>query len=281
VDVQWFPGHMASARRDLTEALSRNDVLIEVLDARLPQSSHNPLIAQLASHRRRPCLKVLNKKDLADPRITRQWLTHLNKEQGVRAISLCAHKAGEAAAIPGECRRLAPHREGPGKTLRLLVAGVPNVGKSTLINTLLKVRRAGVGDEPALTRRQHCYDLKSGVSLTDTPGLLWPKIEDQSTGQLLAASRAIGVNAYIAEQTAAFLADRLALQYPRLLQQRYKLPDWLLQQADGDALLVAVAKARRVMRAGLPDESRAAQILLQDFRTGKLGRISMESPPGL
>jgi ribosome biogenesis GTPase A len=148
MSIQWFPGHMTSARRKAAETMEFTDVVIEVLDARAPEASCNPMIRELREHRQRPCLKILNKADLADPAVTQAWLDFYNKQPGVRAVALCCKNASDAAKIPKLCQPLAPHRNSTHKPLRLMIMGIPNVGKSTLMNMLLKRRVANVGDEP-------------------------------------------------------------------------------------------------------------------------------------
>ena len=174
MSIQWFPGHMTSARRKAAETLALTDVVIEVLDARLPEASSNPLIRELRLARQRPCLKLLNKADLADPAATRAWIEHYDAQPGVKAVAISCKKAAEAARVPSLCKGLAPHRNDGVKPLRMLIMGIPNVGKSTLMNALLGRRVAAVGDEPAVTKSQQRIDLGPTMSITDTPGLMWP-----------------------------------------------------------------------------------------------------------
>ncbi|OIR17191.1 ribosome biogenesis GTPase A [mine drainage metagenome] len=274
--IQWFPGHMTSARKKAAETMARIDVVIEVLDARVPEAGSNPMIRELRLHRQRPCLKVLNKTDLADPAATQAWLDYYNKQEGVHAVALSCKKAGDAAKIPKLCLPLAPHRGTPLKPLRIMIMGIPNVGKSTLMNTLLKRRAVAVGDEPAITKNQQSFDLNDHIVLIDTPGLMWPKIAYESDGLMLAASHSIGRNAIIDEEVAAFLGDLLLARYPELLRQRYKFP---LDSMDGYALIEAIARQRGYrIRGKEMDLEKAAMTLLQDYRTGALGRISLETP---
>ena len=322
MSIQWFPGHMTSARKKAAETMERIDVVIEVLDARLPEASCNPLINELRQHRQRPCLKILNKADLADPAATKAWLSFYNKQKNVKAVALSCKKPGDAAKIPGLCAALAPHRGTNIKPLRMMIMGIPNVGKSTLMNALLKRRVALVGDEPAITKNQQSFDLNPQMTLIDTPGLMWPKIEHDSDGLMLAASHAIGRNAIIDEEVATFLADLLLAHYPTLLSARYgtstpspsqgalKAPkggNLLLtkvdaeltlrnplrdesrvelsegweadKKTDGTDIIAAIAKRRGyLLKGGAPDLEKAALMLLQDYRTGTLGRISLETP---
>jgi ribosome biogenesis GTPase A len=267
---------MTSARKKAAETMERIDVVIEVLDARVPEAGSNPMIRELRLHRQRPCLKILNKTDLADPVVTQQWLTHFNAQPGVKAVALSCKKPGDVAKVPGLCLPLAPHRGTPLKPLRMMIMGIPNVGKSTLMNALLKRRVANVGDEPAVTKSQQSFDLNERMTLIDTPGLMWPKIEHASDGLMLAASHAIGRNAVIDEEVATFLADILLARYPALLTQRYK---FAVDRLDGVAVIAAVAQRRGFrLKGGDADLEKAALTLLQDYRDGALGRISLETP---
>jgi ribosome biogenesis GTPase A len=277
--IQWFPGHMTSARKKAAETMALIDVVIEVCDARLPEASSNPMIRELRLHRQRPCLKLLNKADLADPVVTQAWLDHYNAQPGVKAVAISSKSPGEAARVPALCKGLAPHRNDGIKPLRMLIMGIPNVGKSTLMNALLKRRVAAVGDEPAVTKSQMSLDLGKAMTITDTPGLMWPKITHDSDGYMLAASHAIGRNAVIDSEVAIFLANLLLERYPAALAARYGLD---LAGMDGVAVLEAVAKKRGCVvqgrRGGDLDLEKAAMVLLTDYRAGKLGRVSLESP---
>jgi ribosome biogenesis GTPase A len=274
--IQWFPGHMTSARKKAAETMEFIDVVIEVLDARLPEASHNPMIEELRLFRQRPCLKILNKADLADPAATQAWLNFYNKQPGVKAVALSCKKPGDAAKVTGLCQSLAPHRGTNLKPLRMMIMGIPNVGKSTLMNALLNKRVAKVGDEPAVTKNQQRIDLSDKASITDTPGMMWPKIKYDSDGFMLAASHAIGRNAVIDEDVATFLGDLLLNRYPALLAARYKFS---VDGMDGVDVIEAVAKKRGYrMKGGELDLEKAAITLLTDYRSGTIGRISLETP---
>ena len=278
MSIQWFPGHMASARKKAAETMEFIDVVIEVLDARLPEASCNPMITELRLHRQRPCLKILNKADLADPLVTQAWLNFYNRQAGVKAVALSCKNASDAARVPSLCQPLAPHRDSTFKPLRMMIMGIPNVGKSTLMNMLLKRRVANVGDEPAVTKSQQCHQLNDHMTLTDSPGLLWPKIEKPEDGLKLATIHAIGRNAVIEEEVAEFLAGTLLANYPGLLAARY---DVVEQGLDGVGVIEAIAKKRGCLlkgRGGELDLEKAAMIFLTEYRSGKLGRISLETP---
>ncbi len=274
--IQWFPGHMSLARKKAAETMEWVDVVIEVVDARLPEASSNPMIRTLREHRQRPALKILNKADLADPLATKAWLDFYNQQKGVKSVALSCKKPADVARVTGYCQAIAPHRNDNTKPLRMMIMGIPNVGKSTLMNALVKRRIAAVGDEPAVTKMQQRFDLSTGMTITDTPGLLWPKIEYESDGYMLAASHAIGTNEVMEEDVAAFLGDILIARYPKLLTARY---GFALDGLNGPALVEAVAKRRGcLVKGGGLDLEKAALILLDDYRSGTLGRISLETP---
>jgi ribosome biogenesis GTPase A len=278
MSIQWFPGHMNAARKKAAEAMEKVDLVIEVLDGRLPQASCNPMIEQLRVFRQRPCLKILNKSDLADPAATAAWLAYYNAQKNVNAVALSCKKPSDVAKIPKLCLALAPHRGTALKPLRMMIMGIPNVGKSTLMNALLKKRVAAVGDEPAVTKVQQRLYLNNNMVLIDTPGMLWPKIALPSDGLMLAASHAIGTNALIEEEVATYLAGQLLLRYPELLKARYGL-DIGAAGFDGVSVVEGVAIRRGfLLRGGMVDLEKAAHTLLQDYRTGALGRISLETP---
>ena len=276
MSIQWFPGHMNLARKKAAETMEWVDVVIEVVDARLPEASSNPMIRTLREYRQRPALKLLNKADLADPAATRAWLDFYNQQKGVKAVALSCTKAADVARVTGYCQSIAPHRNENTKPLRMMIMGIPNVGKSTLMNALVKRRIAAVGDEPAVTKSQQSFDLSTGMTITDTPGLMWPKIQYPSDGYMLAASHAIGTNEVMEEEVAAFLGDILITRYPTLLTARY---GFALDGMDGQRLIEAVAKRRGcLIKGGGLDLEKASLILLDDYRSGTLGRISLETP---
>ncbi len=267
---------MTSARKKASETMARTDLVIEVLDARIPEASSNPMIHELRRQRQRPCLKVLNKSDLADPEVTRAWLAQFNAQPGVTAVAVSCRTPGDVARLPALFQSLAPHRNDGTKLLRMMIMGIPNVGKSTLMNALLKRKVAKVGDEPAVTKSQQTFDLGEHMTLTDTPGMMWPKIQHDLDGFMLAICHAIGRNAVIDEEVAEVLARLLLQTYPERLAERYRI-----DVATLDAVGVVEAVARRrgcLLRGGVLDMEKASLILLNDFRSGALGRISLETP---
>ncbi len=276
MSIQWFPGHMTSARKKAAETMARTDLVVEVLDARIPEASSNPMIRELRLARQRPCLKVLNKSDLADPAVTKAWLAHFNAQPGVKAVALSCKVPGEVARLPALFQSLAPHRNDGTKLLRIMIMGIPNVGKSTLLNALLKRRVAKVGDEPAVTKSQQTFDLGTHMTITDTPGMMWPKIEYDADGYMLAICHAIGRNAVIDEEVAAELGRLLLALYPARLAERFKAD---VAPLDGFGVVELVARKRGcLLKGGGLDIEKAAQILLTEFRAAALGRISLETP---
>ncbi|MAI80993.1 MAG: ribosome biogenesis GTPase YlqF [Deltaproteobacteria bacterium] len=272
--INWFPGHMNKARRELGETLRRTDVVIEVLDARLPQSSRNPMLTELRGDT--PVLILLNKADLADPKITAEWVEAFSNREKIQARPVNASETQQVKGVPGLCKSLAPHRRGPGKEVRCLVVGIPNVGKSTLINTLLGRRINAVGDKPAVTKHQKRFHLERGVSLADTPGVLWPKLEDQSGAYRLAASGAVRETAFLVEEVAVFAAGWLAQRYPDPLKARYRLNE---VPEEPSLVLEAIGRRRGFLQRGdQVDMERASEVLLRELRAGQLGPISFETP---
>jgi ribosome biogenesis GTPase A len=272
VIIDWFPGHMATARREAGITMRATDVVIEVLDARAPGASCSPLVEELRRENQRPALKVLNKIDLADPERTKAWLAHYNSLPKTKAIALAASDGRAVAGVPRAALTLAPTRVTTLKPLRLMILGIPNVGKSTLMNTLLRRRVAKVGDEPAITKQQNKYALSPTSWIVDTPGMLWPKV-DQEVAWKLAATHSIGRNAYDDETVALRLATTLLADYPAPLSARYGA---LPASCDNHGLLNHIAQVRSMAKDGL---AQASVTLLQDFRTGKLGRVTLEAPP--
>lgn len=276
MSIAWFPGHMASARKKAAETMARIDVVVELLDARLPGASANPLIERLRSERQRPCLKILNKADLADPDATAAWLRNYGNEKLVRAVALSCKRPGDVAKVPRLAAALAPHRDSALKPVRMLVMGVPNVGKSTLINALLKRKAAKTGDEPAVTRQQSRFVLDGSSELIDTPGLMAPVIKHPADGLMLAASHLIGPESYDAGEVASFLAGILLERYPGLVRTRYGFE---VDGVDGDRLIATIAAKRGYIgKGGKPHHEKAARALLQDYRSGLLGRVTLETP---
>lgn len=277
--IQWFPGHMHLTRKAIAERVKDIDVVIEVLDARLPGSSANPLLSELTGHK--PTLKVLNKQDVADPDRTPLWLDWYNAQPGTRAVPLDASDATPARKLIDGCHQLAPNRGGMAKPMRVLICGVPNVGKSTLINTLSNKRQAKTGDEAGITKLEQRITVADDFYLWDTPGMLWPRITVEESGYNLAASGAVGRNAYDEELVALELLRRLQAHYASLLEARYKLglaPGAVAQMHD-EELLEAIGRKRGAMLGGgRVNLQKTAEIVMTDFRSAILGRITLETP---
>src|SRR5574343_691363 len=276
--IQWFPGHMNVTKKAISDRMKEIDVVIELLDARLPGSSANPMLAQLTGTRRK--LKVLNKQDLADPARTEAWLAWYNAQEGTRAIALDASDKAPAQRLIQACRDLVPNRGGMDKPVRVLICGVPNVGKSTLMNTLVGKKAAKTGDEAGVTRIEQRINLASDFYLFDTPGMLWPKISVESSGYHVAASGAVGRNAYDEEGVALELLQSLKPAYADLLAARYKLDDVaaIPTQHDDELLELIARKRGAVMSGGRVNLTKAAEIGLNDYRSAVLGRITLETP---
>ncbi len=273
--IQWFPGHMHLTQKAIAERIKNIDVVIELLDARLPGSSANPLLATLTGTK--PALKVLNKQDLADPERTTQWLAHYNAQPGTRAIALDASMAAPAKALIAACHALAPNRGGMVKPMRVLICGIPNVGKSTLINTLTSRRAAKTGDEAGVTKLEQRISLADDFYLYDTPGVLWPRIIVAKSGYNLAASGAVGRNAFDEQEVALELLDYLRVHYPTLLEGRFKL-DGAAGMTD-EQLLEAIGRKRGALQGGKQvNLQKAAEIAIYDFRAAVMGRITLETP---
>ncbi len=272
--IRWYPGHMGKSHEKMVELIKKIDIVIEVLDARLPVSSSNHQLEEM--RRQKPCIKLLNKSDLADPQITREWVRYFEKQSGVRAIPMMAKQHAETKPLLKLCREMVPRRGNPGFPVRAMVVGIPNVGKSTLINTLAGKSIAKVGDKPAITTTAQKIDLHNGIIISDTPGLLWPNMDDQQGAYRLAASGAIGAGALDYTNVGFFAAEYMMKRYPELLKTRYKLTELpeethLLMEAIGRRLGCLIA-------GGQIDIHRAAEAFLRELRSAKIGRVSFEEP---
>lgn len=272
--IQWYPGHMHKARKEIEEAMPQVDLVIEVLDARIPYSSENPMVAQLRGDK--PCIKLLNKSDLADPEITAQWIEYLEREQGVKATAITTLQAAMVKKIPDICRKLVPSRDKTEKDIRTMIMGIPNVGKSTIINTLAGRVIAKTGNEPAVTKTQQRINLRNGIVLSDTPGILWPKVDNEASSYRLAVTGAIKDTAMEYEDVALFAAKYFLTAYPKEICERYNLTEL---PKDDVALLEAIGRKRGALRpGGRIDMHKASELLLHEYRSGKIGLLSLETP---
>ena len=273
--IQWFPGHMHLTQKAIAERIKDIDVVIELLDARLPGSSANPMLADLTGHK--PGLKVLNKQDLADPERTTLWLAHYNAQPATRAIGLDASQTTPARQLIDACHELSPLRGGMAKPMRVLICGIPNVGKSTLINTLTGSRKAKTGDEAGITKLEQRITLADDFYLWDTPGMLWPRIIVAKSGYNLAASGAIGRNAFDEEEVALELLDYLKRHYAGLVEARFKIDP--IEGLSDEQVLEAIGRKRgALLGKGKVNLQKAAEIVMHEFRSGNMGRITLETP---
>lgn len=270
MQIGWYPGHMNKARKDIIHALKKVHAILEVVDARLPYSSENPLLRELAGDK--PRLKLLNKSDLADPAMTEAWLAWY-MAQGTAAIAV--DSKSDTNLKSRILRHFSSLQNSVKPPFRIMVMGIPNVGKSTLINTLAERKIARTGNEPAVTKGQQEIRLDDNSYLLDTPGILWPKIEDQDSAYRLAVTGAIKNTAIEFEDIALYALAWLIKAYPEALRERYSL-----SSLDGDPalLLEEIGSRRGCLRKGGVDFNKAAEVLLNDIRTGKLGRLSLEMP---
>ena len=277
MSIQWFPGHMHKTKKALIERLKSTDMVIEMLDARLPASSQNPLLAQLS--RGKPKLYLLNKQDLADPDLTRVWLAELQNRPDTSALALDASERQAAQKITAACRALVPHRQGIDRPLRVLICGIPNVGKSTLINGMIGKKSAKTGNEPGITKTEQRLLLADDFWLYDTPGMLWPKIIVPQSGYNLAASGAVGRNALDEETVALELLNYLRQHYLPQLQARYQAdPEESQSWQDTDWLEWIGRRRGALLGGGRINYQKAAENTLTDFRDGQIGRITLETP---
>lgn len=271
MSINWFPGHMATARKEIRRAMPEVDLVIEVLDARIPASSENPLVASLRGDK--PCIQVLNKADLADPAVTEEWLAVLSARPGLRAVAHVHLQPHLARTLTALARSLVPESRVRNRPLVSMIVGIPNVGKSTLINTLAGRSIAKVGNKPAITQLQQRVKVTSDLELLDTPGFLWPKLSPPSCGYRLAVTGAIADRVIDPVDIATFAARFLAKRYPDRISAFYGIPPEL------DGLIEAIGRRRGFLgKGGVVDLQKSAERLLQDLRAGAFGGISLERP---
>lgn len=281
MNIQWFPGHMMKTKRMMLENIKLIDLVIEILDARLPLSSRNPVIDEIVGGK--PRLTILNKCDIADEKTTLLWEKYF-KDKGIDVVSVCATGGKNLNAIFEKCKSLLAdkierdkQRGLVNRSVKLMIVGVPNVGKSSLINKLSGKKSAVTGDRPGVTRGKQWIRLANGFELLDTPGILWPKFDDELVGLKLAYTGAVKDEIMDIEELACSLLEYLNANYPECLEARYKMTD--TDSFTGYELLELLGKRRGfIVSGGNIDTERAANILLDEFRAAKLGRISLEKP---
>ena len=271
--IQWYPGHMYKAKKEFQKILPQADLVIEVLDARIPFSSQNPMLAKLRKDK--PCIKLLNKSDLADAAVVSAWQKQLEQDGSVGTLS-CNQDDALLKKLPQLCRSMIAARKNRSTMIYALIAGIPNVGKSTLINKLAGRHITKTGNEAAMTRMQQRIEISDELTLIDTPGMLWPKIENESSGYRLAATGAIRDTAFDLQDVASFIADFLRQHYAAITLERFALesmPDTEIE------LIEAIAKARGCIKSGgVIDFEKVSRLLIAELRCGALGGVCLETP---
>lgn len=265
---------MHKASKEIREKLPEMDLLIEVLDSRLPGSSENPMIASIRKDK--PCIKIFNKSDLADPELTQQWQDFYEQDKGIKTLCITRDQPEKIKQISSLCRKMIPISESRVREVQAMIVGIPNVGKSTIINILTGRTIAKTGNEAAVTRQQQRIKINDNVVLFDTPGLLWGNINNEHSGYRLAISGAIKDTAFEHDDAAFYLAEHLIKYYPKLLVDRYQLTEYPQTELE---LIEAIGRLRGCLRAGGQVElDKACKILINEFRLGTLGKITLENP---
>lgn len=272
--INWYPGHMRKANKEMANSLANVDIVVELLDARIPYSSQNPAIAKLGEHK--PRIKVLSKSDLADPERTSIWQAHFEQEASVRTLLTTLEQRDKKQRLTQLCHKLVPNRARSAVSILAMVTGIPNVGKSTLINAMAGRKAAKTGNEPAVTKAQQRIKTDSGIILLDTPGILWPKIHNENSGYRLAATGAIKDTAISLEEVAFFLSNFLMQHYPQTLLDRYDLDG--LPATDIEFLEMLGARRGCLRAGGRVDLEKASSVLINEYRSGQLGGITLETP---
>lgn len=280
--VNWFPGHMAKTRRQITESLKLVDAVTELLDARIPMSSRNPELDELTG--KKPRIVLLNKCDMADSKTTKQWIEYF-KSKGQTALPVdCRSGKGLNRFVPAVREVLKDkikqneERGMPGKQLRIMVVGIPNTGKSSFINRMAKRNSAKVADKPGVTRHNQWFAIGGGIELLDTPGVLWPKFEDPEVGDKLLFIGSVKDEVTDSETMALRLLDVLKTDYKPLIIERYKIPDFSEETKNYEVMELIAKKRGMLIKGGDIDYERVSVMLLDEYRAGKLGKISFEKP---
>ena len=271
MSIQWYPGHMHKATKEIARSLSSIDVIIEILDARAPHSSSNPVIDKIVKEK--PVIKLLNKSDLSDPLDTKKWQQYYNKSEYQNSIAINAMTSESKNEIVNLISQLSERKE--GKNTLTMVVGIPNVGKSSVINMLAGKKIAKTGNEPAITKGQQKINLRNGIMLIDTPGILWPKIEDPESGLKLAALGSIRNTAVGYDEIATYIIKFLIQKYPDYLKARYKID--LLSQDEHEVIELLAKKRGCLSKGGKIDLTKISEIIVDELRTGIFGQISFEN----
>ena len=271
MSIQWYPGHMHKATKEIARSLSSIDVIIEILDARAPHSSSNPVIDKIVKEK--PLIKLLNKSDLSDPLDTKKWQQYFNKSEHQNSIAINAMTSESKNEIVNLISQLSERKE--GKNTLTMVVGIPNVGKSSVINMLAGKKIAKTGNEPAITKGQQKINLRNGIILIDTPGILWPKIEDPESGLKLAALGSIRNTAVGYDEIAIYIIKFLMQKYPDYLKGRYEID--LLSQDEHEIIELLAKKRGCLSKGGKIDLTKISEIIADDLRKGAYGQITLES----
>ena len=269
MSIQWYPGHMRKATREMTKILSSVDVILEVLDARAPISTSNPVIKEITQGK--PIITLLNKSDLSDPIHNEKWIDYFKQKQTLLINAMTNESCKKIIDLIS-----ALTRKKIGKNTLAMVLGIPNVGKSSIINMLAGRKITKTGNEPAITKGQQKVNLRNGIMLLDTPGVLWPKIEDPESGLKLAALGSIRNTAVAYDQIAPYIIKSLNQKYPETLKDRFKIESLT---SDEYKTIETLAKKRGcISRGGITDITRISEIIVDEFRRGLLGKVSLETP---
>lgn len=284
VSIQWFPGHMAKTRRLMKENLKMVDIVVELRDARIPKSSRNPEIEKLVGDK--PRMLVLNKSDEADPNATAKWIDYY-EGYGVKTVAIDCKSGKGLNKVVSTAKEILKDKFDKlaekgiiGRPVRMMIVGIPNVGKSSFINKMAGGKRAKVEDRPGVTRDKQWVKVEGGVELLDMPGVLWPKFEDPKVGEFLAFTGAIKDDILDIEHLAMRLLELMAKEYPKNLMERYNIKEEEIQDLDGYDLLMLVGRKRGfLVSGGNINTERTAITVVDEYRSGKLGKISLEMPP--
>jgi len=272
--IQWYPGHMHKAQKEVREIFSQVDVFIEVLDARIPFSSQNPLIEEIRQDK--PTIKILSKTDLADPAITDIWQAHMEQESSVKTLAFNTQNSDKREQLLTMIKKLVPEKVDSVKTIHALIIGIPNVGKSTLINSIMGRTIAKTGNEPAVTKNQQRIKLEENITLIDTPGMLWPNIENENSGYRLAITGGIKETAFELPDIASYAAEYMLEAYPEELKSRFNIKE--LPETDME-LLEDIGRQRGCLRGGgRVDLDKVSRILIMEYRDNSIGNLSLETP---